>query len=64
LENEARCIWQKYLVNPTPTNKGWICKVFYMRKEILYKKSGMGYQTKKDAKETKKDRCKSDNCLR
>jgi len=47
-----------------PTNKGWICRVFYMRNATLYKKSGMGYPTKEDLEETKKDRCKSDNCLR
>jgi len=52
LENKARWIWRKYLVNPTPTNKGWICGVFYMKNETLYKKSGMEYQIKKDAKET------------
>jgi hypothetical protein len=52
LENEARTVWQKYLVNPTPTNKGWICRVFYMRNGTLYKKSGMEYQAKKDSKGT------------
>jgi hypothetical protein len=52
LENGARCIWQKYLLNPTSTSKGWICRVFYMRNESLYKKSEMGNQIKKDAKET------------
>jgi len=35
-----------------------------MRNEILYKKSGMGYPIKEDLEETKKDRYKSDNCLR
>jgi len=52
LEKEARYIWQKYLVNPTPTNKELNCRVFYMRNESLYKKFEMGNQIKKDARES------------
>jgi len=52
MENEARQVWQKYLVNPTPSSTGWICRVFYMRKKALYKKSGMKYPTKMSSKET------------
>jgi hypothetical protein len=47
LENEARKVWQKYLVNPIPTNKGSICRVFYMRNETLYKKCEMEDQIKR-----------------
>jgi len=64
LEKEARCIWQKHLGKPIPTNNELNCRVFYMRNESLYKKSGMEYQIKKDVRKHKKDRCKSDNCLR
>ena len=35
-----------------------------MRNEGLYKKSEVGNQIKKESREHKKDRCKSDNCLR
>jgi hypothetical protein len=35
-----------------------------MRNESLYKKSAMGNQIKTDAKESKRDRSKRDNCLR
>jgi hypothetical protein len=55
LEKEARCIWQKYLVNPTPTNKELNCRVFYMRNESLYKKSGMEEQIKRDQRKRKTD---------
>jgi hypothetical protein len=52
LENEARYIWHKPHKNPTPTNKGWICKAFYMRIKALYKESGKADQAKKEGKET------------
>jgi hypothetical protein len=64
LEKEARWIWQKQHKNPTSTDKGWICRVFYMRIEDLYKKSGKAGQAKKEEEETQTGRCQRANCLR
>jgi hypothetical protein len=47
LEKEARWNWKKHHQNPAPTHKGWICRVFYMRIEVLYKKSGKAGQATK-----------------
>jgi hypothetical protein len=54
LENEARSIWQKHHKNPRPTNKGWICRVFYMRIKALYKQSGRKIREKENKGNTKR----------
>jgi len=46
LEKEARKVWQKHLGNPTPTHKGTIWEVFYMRIKTLCKKIGKAEETK------------------